>query len=275
METSPGPGVVHQEAVMGTVVTFDVVTPAPAVEIEAALGQAEAWLHWVDETFSTYTPESEVCRFDRGELEVGQCSQELRHVLALCHRFSEETGGFFDAWAGGRFDPSGVVKGWSIEQASFLLSEAGLTDHLVDVGGDVRLRGTPACGSRWHVGVRHPLQPGAYCAALSVGEGAVATSGTYERGQHVLNPFTGRPATELVSATVVGPDLTVADAYATAALAMGAQAPAWLDRLTGYEALVIGPDGRGWSTRGWPALAAESVSRVTTPGSRPPSPGGL
>lgn len=244
---------------MGTVVTFDVVTPAPAGDIEAALRQAVAWLHWVDETFSTYKPESEVCRFDRGELQVGQCCPQLRQVLALCHRFNEETGGFFDAWAGGRFDPSGVVKGWSIEQASSLLSEAGLTDHLVDGGGDVRLRGVPARGSRWHVGVRHPLRPDAYCAALSVGEGAVATSGTYERGQHVLDPFTGQPATELVSATVVGPDLTVADAYATAALAMGAQAPAWLDGLTGYEALVIGPDGRGWSTRGWPALAAEGV----------------
>jgi thiamine biosynthesis lipoprotein len=101
---------------------------------------------------------------------------------------------------------------------------------------------------------------------LSVAEGAVATSGTYERGQHVLNPFTGQPATELVSVTVVGPELTVADAYATAALAMGAQAPAWLDGLDGYEALVIGPDGRGWSSRGWAALAAEATPPLRTPG---------
>ena len=117
----------------------------------------------------------------------------------------------------------------------------------------MRLRGAPGPDGPWHVGVRHPLQRDAYCATLSLGEGAVATSGTYERGPHVLNPFTGKPAIELVSATVVGPDLTVADAYATAALVMGGQAPAWLSRLTGYEALIIGPDGRGWSTPGWPA----------------------
>jgi FAD:protein FMN transferase len=238
---------------MGTVVTFDVVTPASPAEVQAALRRAVDWLHWVDETFSTFKADSEVCRFDRGELELSDCSLELRHIFALCHRFNAETDGFFDAWAGGSFDPSGVVKGWSIEEASRLLTEAGLRDHLIDGGGDVRLRGAPGQGEPWHVGVRHPLQPGAYCATLSLGEAAVATSGTYERGHHVLNPFSGRPATELVSATVVGPSLTVADAYATGALAMGVQAPAWLGRLTGYEAFVIGPDGRGWSTPGWPA----------------------
>jgi FAD:protein FMN transferase len=248
-----GIGIVHHEAVMGTVVTFDVVTPSSTADVEAALRTAVKWLHWVDATFSTFQPDSEVCRFDRGELELDDCSPELRHVFALCHRFNDETDGFFDAWAGGSFDPSGVVKGWSIEEASRLLAEAGLPDHLVDGGGDVRLRGAPGPDLPWHVGVRHPLQRDAYCATLSLGEGAVATSGTYERGPHVLNPFTGKPAVELVSATVVGPDLTVGDAYATAALVMGVQAPAWLGRLTGYEALIIGPDGRGWSTPGWPA----------------------
>jgi FAD:protein FMN transferase len=253
MASTSGTGVVHQEPVMGTVVTFDVVTAAPSSEVKTALGQVVEWLHWVDGTFSTFKPDSEVCRFDRGELELSACSPELRHILALCHRFNRETDGFFDAWAGGSFDPSGVVKGWSIEEASRLLAEAGLVDHLIDGGGDVRLRGTPGPDVPWHVAVRHPLRRDAYCATLTLSEAAVATSGTYERGLHVLNPFSGQPAAELVSATVVGADLTVADAYATGALAMGVQAPAWLDRLTGYEALVIGPDGRGWNTRGWPA----------------------
>jgi FAD:protein FMN transferase len=252
---------------MGTVVTFDVVTSAPAGEVEPALRRAVEWLHWVDETFSTYKPESEVCRFDRGELEIGACGQELRLILALCHRFSEETGGYFDAWTGGRFDPSGVVKGWSVERASYLLSQAGWPDHLVDGGGDVALRGRPGPGTPWHVGVRHPLRPSAYAAVLALSDTAVATSGTYERGRHVLNPFTGQPAADLLSVTVVGPELTVADAYATAALAMGAQAPAWLEGLAGYEALVIGPESRGWSTRGWAALTADGL-----PSERPVNP---
>jgi thiamine biosynthesis lipoprotein len=250
---------------MGTVVTFDVRTPAPQPDVEAALGTATAWLHWVDDTFSTYKPDSDVSRFDRGELAIGECCDELKEVIGLCHRFNEATGGYFDAWASGHFDPSGVVKGWSIERCSRLLRQSGLADHAVDGGGDIQLSGGPGSGRPWHVGVRHPLQREAYCAALSLAGGAVATSGTYERGPHVLNPFSRKPATDLVAVTVVGPGLTSTDAYATAAFAMGAEAPGYLGSLVGYEALVIWPDGTGWSTRGFNDLDSAIVQALTTP----------
>jgi thiamine biosynthesis lipoprotein len=252
---------VHHEAVMGTVVTFDVRVPAgaegmpaPAEALEAAVKAAVGWLHWVDATFSTYQYGSEVNLFDRGELAAADASAELRHILALCHELHGVTGGFFDAWASARFDPSGVVKGWSIEEASSILVAAGFPDHAIDGGGDIRLRGAPGPGRAWEVGVRHPCRREAYCAALSLSEAAVATSGTYERGAHVINPFTALPATELASVTVVGPDLTMADAYATAALAMGTDAPGWLADLDGYEAQVVSEQGRGWSTAGFKRL---------------------
>ena len=258
---------VHHEAVMGTVVTFDVRTPAgaegkpPAAEgVAAAVGAAVGWLHWVDTTFSTYQHGSEVNRFDRGELAAADCCAELRHVVALCHELDRATGGYFDAWATPRFDPSGVVKGWSIEQASSILVAAGFPHHAIDGGGDIRLRGTPGPARSWEVGVRHPLRREAYCAALSLSEGAVATSGTYERGAHVVNPFTGRPATGLASVTVVGPELTTADAYATAALAMGADAPSWLASLHNYEAQVVSDHGRGWATPGFELLERQLLS---------------
>jgi thiamine biosynthesis lipoprotein len=259
-----GEGVVHHEEVMGTVVTFDVRTPAPQAQVDAAVAAATRWLHWVDDTFSTYKPDSEVNRFDQGELPIDECCEELRKVVALCYKFNGATGGFFDAWASGRFDPSGVVKGWSVERASRMLQEAGLDDHAIDGGGDVRLSGSPGPGRPWHVGVRHPTQRDAYCAALAVTGGAVATSGTYERGAHVLNPFNREPATELISVTIVGPELVSADAYATAAFAMGAAAPEWLESLAGYESLVISPDMKGWSTQGFRDL--QSVRPLTTPG---------
>jgi thiamine biosynthesis lipoprotein len=72
---------------------------------------------------------------------------------------------------------------------------------------------------------------------------AVATTGTYERGWHVLDPRTGQPARALRSVTVVGPDLGIADAYATAALAMGLPGLEWLARLPGHEAGVVTEDG--------------------------------
>jgi thiamine biosynthesis lipoprotein len=256
--------VVQHEQVMGTVVTFDVRTAAPRTQVDEALAAATQWLHWVDDTFSTYKEHSEVNRFDRGELPIDECCEELKKVVALCYKFNGATGGYFDAWASGRFDPSGVVKGWSVEHASALVQEAGLADHAIDGGGDVRLSGSPGTGRPWQVGVRHPLQRDAYCAALSLTGGAVATSGTYERGLHVINPFSGKPATELVAVTVVGPELVSADAYATAAFAMGAAAPDWLESLAGYESLVINADGQGWSTQGFKDL--QGALPVTTPG---------
>lgn len=241
---------VHHEPVMGTVVSFDVRSPDPQAA-PAAVADAVDWLHWVDRTFSTYRADSQISRLGRGELAEAACSPEVGGILALCERLRDATGGFFDARAGGRLDPSGVVKGWSVDRASAILLAAGCADHVIAAGGDIRLRGRPAPGKDWHVGVTHPAQLDAYCAALHLAEGAVATSGTYRRGPHVIDPHRRRPATELAAVTVVGPNLTQADAFATAALAMGWQAPAWLDQLADHQALVIGADGRSWQTAGF------------------------
>jgi thiamine biosynthesis lipoprotein len=252
--------VLRREAIMGTVFTFDLRNCPPDARPEAALDDAIVWLSWVDETFSTYRTASQVNAFDRGELTAAGCCAELKHVIALCHRFNTVTGGYFDAWATGRFDPSGVVKGWAVQEASFTLARHGFMDHVVDGGGDIVLSGGPERGGKWHVGVRHPAKAGAYCAALKVGPGAVATSGTYQRGQHVWDPVRQRPAEGLVSVTVVGPDLVEADAFATAALAMGPAAPEWLAGLDGYEAQVVAAEGRGWSTPGFKKLGSSRAS---------------
>jgi thiamine biosynthesis lipoprotein len=165
-----------------------------------------------------------------------------------------ETDGYFDARADhGRLDPSGLVKGWSVEQASGLLARAGSANHCINAAGDVRVRGEPEPGRPWQIGLLHPHHPDAFTTVVAVNDAAVATSGTYERGLHVFDPHTFRPADELASVTVVGPDLTFADAYATAALARGRSAPAWLSTLTGYEAYVVDVGGFAWCTSGFPA----------------------
>src|SRR5207237_9414561 len=118
---------------------------------------------------------------------------------------------------------------------------------------DVRVRGRPGPGRPWHVGISHPLHPGAFTAVVALTDGAVATSGTAERGLHVFDPHTGRPAAELASVTIVGPSLALADAYATAALAMGAAAPAWLASLEGYESYAVDAEGNAWWSAGFDA----------------------
>jgi FAD:protein FMN transferase len=216
------------------------------VDGEIDAGQVFAWLRWVDATFSTYRPDSEISRLDRGEL--GDPHPLVREVLDRCEELRVETGGLFDVRAGGRLDPSGYVKGWAVERAAAF----GRGRFLIDAGGDIVLRG------RWRVGIRHPYQPGRLAAAITVADCAVATSGAYERGPHILDPRTGRPAAGLASVTVLGRDLGTADAYATAAFASGD--PRWI---AGLSAMCIASD-RVFTSRSWPRSEIRKRVRVTT-----------
>ena len=210
-----------------------------------------AWLRWVDATFSTYDPRSEISRINRGELTAADAHPLVREVLDRCEALREATGGAFDARAAGRaaaltVDPSGLVKGWAVERAAALLEAAGARRFLVDAGGDVVLRGGP-----WRVGIRHPRLRDRLAAVLVLRDGAVATSGAYERGPHIVDPRTGRPASGALSVTVVGADLGTADAYATAAFALGDRGPAWTAGLAGYDAMTIVPGDRVLATPGF------------------------
>ncbi|WP_211258833.1 FAD:protein FMN transferase [Spirillospora albida] len=246
----------HVEEVMGTAVTIDIADPLPHGTLTGLVERTCAWLHEVDERFSTYKPASEVNRLDRGELPAGGCSPDMKEVLDACAELRRATGGYFDAWATGRLDPSGYVKGWSVEVASARLAAAGSLNHCVNAGGDVRTRGRPEPGRPWRIGVRHPWEPGEQAWVLSATDLAVATSGTYERGDHVIDPHSGEPATTLRSVTVTGPDLAVADAYATAAQAMGLDGLLWLARLadSGYESAAVTGDGHAYRSEGFPTV---------------------
>lgn len=233
----------HAEEVMGTVFSFDVRGGDPRA-VRAALREAIAGLHRVDEVFSTYREDSQVSRLVRGGLTVGECDFEVAEVLALGAEAERVSDGWFSTRYGGRMDPTGIVKGWAAERAARHLTGAGASGVSVNGGGDVQTFGRPGPHRSWRVGVSDPLRPGNLAAVISAAgaqELAVATSGTAERGAHIVDPRTGRPAvTDLVAVTVVGPRLTWVDAWATAAFAMGSrQALAWLESLPDMEALLV------------------------------------
>lgn len=234
----------HVEQCMGTVFSLDV--RAPGVDA-AAIAEVVAWLHHVDAVFSTYRADSEISRLARGELTRAGCSAEVRGVLAECERLEDVTDGYFSARIGGRLDPSGYVKGWAIERAGDLLEAAGSRNHCVNGGGDVQCVGNPEPGRQWSVGIVDPHRRDQLAATVEGTRLAVATSGTAERGAHILDPHTRRPPVGLASVTVVGSRLGEVDAYATAAFAMGAQAPSWLGTLDGIRALVVFADGARWT----------------------------
>ena len=212
---------------MGLPMSVD-VRRAHGPAVEAALDAAFAVLHEADERFSTYRPDSELRRLERGEVADDAFSADMREVLEIAARAHEESGGVFDVCTPeGRLDTNGVVKGWAAQRAADVLVAAGLRDFCLNAGGDVVTRGEPEPGRAWDVAVRHPDDPQAVLAVLSVSDGAVATSGTYERGAHVWDGRSGSRDLPLVAATVVAADLTVADVLATTVLAMGEDGPAW------------------------------------------------
>jgi thiamine biosynthesis lipoprotein len=257
-------GLHHVERVMGMAVSIDV---RDAVVDRAAVDDVVAWLHHVDDTFSTHRMDTPVSRFGLGELTLADLSDEVLGVFALCEDLHDDTGGAFDALAvpapnGSRFDPSGVVKGWAVERAAERLEAHGAQNFAINAGGDIALRGRPEPGRPWRVGIRHPRQAKTSAAVLAVqGPLAVATSATYERGAHIVDPSTGAPTADLASVTVVGRDLTYVDAYATAVFVMGERGLAWLHEChPDHEGFIVTHDGRTVATPGFGAL----VSRART-----------
>ena len=228
---------------MGMPVSIDVRDEVDA----AALERAFASLRAADETFSTYRPDSEISRLRRGVLDPASVSPVVADVLALCETLRLQTDGFFDARAAGPLDPSGVVKGWAVQRAAQLLHNAGVRSFYIAAGGDIALSGKQP----WRIGIQHPQRRAKLACVLEMTSGAVATSGAYERGAHVVDPHSGQPPNGVLSVTVLGPDLAIADAYATAAFAMGRAGPAWTASLAGYDTMTILEGGRVLCTPGF------------------------
>jgi FAD:protein FMN transferase len=239
---------------MGTTVTIDVRDP----DIDAAvLHRAVAVLAELEARFTTYCPDSEVCRIDSGELSIADAHSDVREVLNACAVLRAESGGAFDAFRSGHLDPSGYVKGWAAEGAADVLRAGGATSFAMNVGGDIVCAGEPAPGVPWRIGVRDPDDAGRIVLVIGVRNGAVATSGLYERGPHVRHAETGATPADWVSITVLAPDLGTADAIATAALAMGEKGPAWATARFGCEVAAIDAARRLWTS---PGLEAARVA---------------
>lgn len=239
----------HAEHVMGTVVSFTVVA-GPLTEHDArrAVDEACRLLHRLDATFSTWDPGSPMSRLRRGDVGPTEVPAEIPVVLELCAEAREVSGGWFDPWAmPGGVDPTGMVKGWAVEQALGVLRRAGIGGALVNGGGDLAALGSQPDGTPWRVGIRHPWDPAALACVVEL-EGAIATSGSYERGPHLVDPRTGRPAVAAASATVQGPSLAMADALATALAVGGDEVLPLVGALPGYDAYLVRADATEAST---------------------------
>jgi thiamine biosynthesis lipoprotein len=216
----------------------------------AGITAAVARLHEIDAKFSTYREDSAISRMARGE--PAERDPEVAGVLRRCAELEADTDGAFTAYPAGRLDPSGWVKGWAIEEADRLLTAAGSRNHLIVGGGDVHARGEAGLGRPWTVGIADPRDPDGYAALVYGRDFAVATSGTAERGAHIIDPATAEPATGFASVTLIGARIAITDAYATAVFAMGPERGlAWVEARDGFEAYAVLPDGKTVETAGF------------------------
>jgi thiamine biosynthesis lipoprotein len=246
------------EEIWGTAVGVDVRDRL----LSRTLDDVFDWFRRVDDLFSTWRDDTEIRRLARGELQLDDTSTEVQEVLRLCDAVKQESRGAFDITFGAdprvdprpglaAIDPSGLVKGWALERAAEMISEQGGRNFTINAGGDVLTRGRPAPGTNWRVGIQHPWTRAAVAAVVDCTELAVATSGRYERGEHIISPVTGRHPTGLMSVTVLGDDLALADGYATAAVVLGREGMEWIAGVPGVEALGITDDQHVVTTPGF------------------------
>ena len=242
----------HVEQVMGTAISIDLVD----CDDRSVIDELVAWFHEVDAVFSPYIGESTISRIGRGELAPidPEVSDDVREVLQRCGELCADTDGVFDVWSmpspnGTRFDPCGYVKGWSVQRATELLARRGVSSFCINAGGDVAVSGISALGQPWRVGVRDPITENAIAlTVVAKGSMAIATSGCYERGPHIIDPRNGEPVVGFASATVLGPNAADADAYATSLLVMGIGGLTWMAERSGYSACLISHDRQLLST---------------------------
>lgn len=213
-------------------------------------GIFEYFLH-VDSVFSTFRTDSEVSRINRCGVPPRAWSAEFREVIALCDRTEKETMGYFSCRRNGEYHPLGMVKGWALHHAGQTLDAKGYRNFFVEAGGDIAIRGRNSHGEKWRVGIRSPFQREEVVKVLSLSDCGIATSGTYVRGRHIYNPVTEKTPDEIVSITVIGPNIYEADRFATAAFAMGRSGISFIEQMKNLEGYQIDRNGIATFTSGF------------------------
>jgi FAD:protein FMN transferase len=272
----------RREVVMGTTIRIDVRrSPLTDVETGDVVERAYERLREIDRIFSTYKTDSDITRLGRGEITVAECHPDVAVVLELCDNVQRLTDGVFDIrraattppsselQPGGPrpdpIEPSGLVKGWAVERASEVLERAGLRDFCVSAGGDMWCSGEMEPGEAWRIGLQHPIKRDKIMAVLDVRDTAIATSGNYERGLHIVDSK-GDAADELLSVSIIGREIVLADAYATTAFAMGRAGIDWIVAQEGFDVYAVDAEQQVHYSRGLDELIVPPATTGETTG---------
>lgn len=234
---------------MGMPITVEIVDQGVDKKI---FKQVFDYFSWVDETFSPFKKDSEVSRINSKDPKY-KMTAHMQEVIDLAKKTTRETDGYFRVNFNGKFDPSGLVKGWSIQNASRIIADAGYKNFFVNAGGDIQTSGKNSSGEKWKVGIRNPFKPNSIVKIVELKDGyAIATSGNYFRGNHIYSPLKPtKKGAKLVSLSIIGSNIHDADRFATAAFAMGEKSLEFVQKLTNLEAFAIFSDQKAYATKGF------------------------
>lgn len=233
------------------------ITYADGPDVGTMKRAVDAELARIDAMASTWRDDSELMRYNHApNPEAFELSPQLAWLIEQAKEIQAQTNGAFSLRPdGSAIDLSGIAKGYAVDRVVTLLQrDFGITDCLVDIGGEVRAVGDRPGGDGWRVGLYQRTDAtDRQVPVLQLRDTSVATSGTYFRGQHIIDPATGKPVTnDLLSASVIHPSSSTADALATAVYVMGPDLGLQWARENNIHVILILNDGSRRET-----LAAE------------------
>ena len=241
--------------IMGMPITVEIIGEAFSGSIENLF----KYFRSIDNRFSTYKNSSEISRVNAG-LPRSYWSPEMKTVIELCDQTKVLTKGYFDISRHGKLDPSGLVKGWAVNNAAQQLINSGTTNFYIEAGGDIQVNGLNADNQPWAIGIRNPFKTAEIIKVVQLSDQGMATSGTYIRGQHIYNPYSrDHEITDINSLTVIGPNVYEADRYATAAFAMGKVGIGFIEESPGLEGYMIDSSKTATFTSGFESYVVPNV----------------
>ena len=192
----------------------------------------------IDNKYSPYKTNSDLSKLWSGEIKLKSQSTEFLKIHADCLKYESLTDGYFSPFFEKRYNPTGYVKGWAIDQVSQIIEKDGYYDYCINLSGDMKFSSS---GEKiWRIAIQNPFDKNKSVAVLALKNGAIATSGNYERGEHIKNPKDPDAISDIAGVTIVGEDIIKSDVLATAIYAMGlSKAKKFLDKEQDYQALII------------------------------------
>lgn len=244
---------------MGTPITIEIPDKEASQEL---FDEVFSYFIYVDNTFSTYKDTSEVTALNQGRIKKEDTSDDMKLVLNLSEETKRLTNGYFDiVTLQGIYDPSGLVKGWAIFNASQILKSHKVNNFYVEAGGDIQVSGKNTEGKIWAIGIQNPFtREKGIVKKVYLHDKGIATSGSYIRGQHIYNPVDKKDSIEdILSLTVIGPNIYEADRFATAAFSMGSKGIHFIESLADFEGYSIDTKGVATMTTGFSKYLTENI----------------